>query len=232
MIDVISPMLKMFLPFAQKQMGFKEPPKLFLKGSESNAADPLGKTAYYDPKNKSITVYITGRHPKDVMRSISHELVHHTQNCRGDFANVGEMGKDYAQNNKHLREMEREAYEKGNLCFRDWSDSIKNTTYFEHLNKGDNNLMSTKAWKDREINTLLTESWGLKMDLEALAEESDVEETIEETTEVESATDTTETEISESNDEDVEKKADFTVDQIREAARRVLTRLKETKKNG
>jgi hypothetical protein len=92
--------------------------------------------------------------------------------------------------------------------------------------------MSTKAWKDREINTLLTESWGLKMDLEALAEESDVEETIEETTEVESATDTTETEISESNDEDVEKKADFTVDQIREAARRVLTRLKETKKNG
>ena len=232
MIDVISPMLKMFLPFAQKQMGFKEPPKLFLKGSESNAADPLGKTAYYDPKNKSITVYITGRHPKDVMRSISHELVHHTQNCRGDFANVGEMGEDYAQNNKHLREMEREAYEKGNLCFRDWSDSIKNTTYFEHLNKGDNNLMSTKAWKDREINTLLTESWGLKMDLEALAEESDVEETIEETTEVESTTDTTETEISESNDEDVEKKADFTVDQIREAARRVLTRLKETKKNG
>ena len=232
MIDIISPMLKMFLPFAQEQMGFKEPPRLFLKGSDSNASDPLGKTAYYDPKNKSITVYITGRHPKDVMRSISHELIHHTQNLRGDFENVGEMGNDYAQNNKHLREMEREAYEKGNLCFRDWSDSIKNTTYFEHLNKGYNNLMSTKTWKDKEINTLLTESWGLKMDLEALAEKSDVEETIEETTEADSTTDTAETEISESNDEDVEKKADFTVDQIREAARRVLTRLKETKKNG
>ena len=95
--------------------------------------------------------------------------------------------------------------------------------------------MSTKTWKDKEINTLLTESWGLKMDLEALAEESDVEETIEETTEADlttDATDTAETEISESNDEDVEKKTDFTVDQIREAARRVLTRLKETKKNG
>lgn len=222
MIDVISPMLKMFLPFAQEQMGFEEPPKLFLKGSKANAADPLGKTAYYDPENRSITVYITDRHPKDVMRSISHELVHHAQNCRGEFTDVGEMGEDYAQNNKHLRELEREAYEKGNLCFRDWSDSLKNTIYFEHLTRGDDNLMSTKTWKNREINSLLTESWGLKMDLEALAEESDVN-----TSETAEAGETISTEPIE---EDAAETADKpSLEQIEEVARRVMARIKENK---
>jgi hypothetical protein len=30
----------------------------------------------------------------------------------------------YAQNNKELRELEREAYETGNLLFRDWEDNL------------------------------------------------------------------------------------------------------------
>jgi len=231
MIDVVSPLIKKFLPFAQECMGFEELPKLFLKGSDTNAEDPLGKTAYYNPQNKSITVFITGRHPKDVMRSISHELVHHAQNCRGEFDNVGEMEEGYAQNDNHLREMEREAYEIGNLCFRDWSDSIKNTTYFEQLNKGDSNLMSIKTWKNKEIKTLLTENWGLKMDLEALSEESTVEsEEIVETEEL----DTTDTETADVVEETstLGKKPGITVEQIREIARRAITRLKETKKNG
>ena len=125
MIDILSPLIKQFLPFAKEKMGFEDPPKLFLKGASGNAKDPLGKTAYYDPQARSITVYITGRHPKDVMRSISHELVHHKQNCGGQFDEVGEMGEGYAQNDEHLREMEREAYEIGNMCFRDWEDSMK-----------------------------------------------------------------------------------------------------------
>ncbi len=154
-------MVKQFLPFAQKRMGFKNPPKLFLRRDGGNAEKPLGKTAYYDPDNKSITVYVTGRHPKDVMRSISHELVHHTQNCRGEFDKVGPMGDGYAQNDEHLREMEREAYEVGNMCFRDWEDSVKNTTYFEHLQKGEKK-MSTKDWKNKEVTQLLAEAWGFK----------------------------------------------------------------------
>ena len=143
--NILQPLLKKFMPFAQKRMGFSDPPRLFLKNNSENASNPLGRTAHYDPNNKSITVYVTDRHPKDIMRSISHELVHHTQNCRGEFDKVGEMGDGYAQNDEHLREMEREAYEVGNLCFRDWEDSIKNTTYFEHLQKGENK-MSTKDW--------------------------------------------------------------------------------------
>ena len=108
---------------------------------------------------------------KTFMRSLSHELVHHTQNCNGQFENVGEMGEGYAQNDSHLREMERQAYEIGNLCFRDWEDSIKQTIYFEHLQKGVEKAMSIKDWKNGEIKSLLSEAWGFKMDLTKLNED-------------------------------------------------------------
>ena len=170
MIDIIKPLISKFMPFAQKRLGFAKPPRLFLRSDVGNADDPLGKTAYYDPNEQKIVLYVTGRHPKDVMRSLSHELVHHTQNCRGDFDNVHEMGDGYAQNDAHLREMEREAYETGNLCFRDWEDSIKHTIYFEHLQKGVATIMSTKDWKNNEIQGLLAESWGFSMNLDNLTE--------------------------------------------------------------
>ena len=165
MFDIIKPLINQFMPFAKKRMGFAKPPRLFLRSDVSNADNPLGKTAYYDPNEQKVVLYITGRHPKDVMRSLSHELVHHTQNLRGDFDNVQAMGDGYAQNDAHLREMEREAYEMGNLCFRDWEDSIKHTIYFEHLQKGVATVMSTKDWKNKEIQGLLSEAWGFKMDL-------------------------------------------------------------------
>lgn len=161
MLDVLKPLIKQFLPFAQEKMGFENPPSLFLKSDSENASNPLGKTAFYNPSERSITLYVAERHPKDIMRSLSHELVHHAQNCRGDFDNVGEMGEGYAQNDKHLREMEREAYEKGNMCFRDWEDSLKSTIYFEHLQKGEKK-MSIKDWKNNEIKSLLAEAWGFK----------------------------------------------------------------------
>ena len=161
MIDTIESLVKDFMPFAQKRMGFKNPPRLFLKKDASNAGNPLGRTAFYDPQESSVTLYITNRHPKDIMRSLSHELVHHTQNCRGDFNNIDEMGEGYAQNDEHLREMEREAYEKGNMCFRDWEDSVKYTIKYEHLQKGDKK-MSIKDWKNKEVRGLLAEAWGFK----------------------------------------------------------------------
>ena len=170
MIDTLKPLIKKFMPYAQEKMGFKKPPRLFLRQDDDNAGNPLGKTAFYDPEQVSVTLYISGRHPKDVMRSLSHELVHHKQNCDGMFDDVGKMGEGYAQNDDHLREMEREAYEKGNMCFRDWEDSIKNTIYFENLQKGDYRSMSIKKWKDNELKGLLTEQWGFSMDLSKLNE--------------------------------------------------------------
>lgn len=177
MKDILQPLFNQFMPFAQKRMGFQKPPRVFLRDDPENAQNPLGKTAYYDPEKMSVTLYINGRHPKDVMRSLSHELVHHTQNCNGQFNDVGEMGEGYAQNDAHLREMERQAYEKGNLCFRDWEDSIKGTIYNESLQKGAKTEMSTKDWKNRELPTLLTEKWGFSFNL---LTESQEEEAVEE----------------------------------------------------
>jgi hypothetical protein len=170
MIDILSPLVKQFLPFAKERMGFERPPRLFLRKDAPNAQNPLGKTAFYDPEAESITLYVTDRHPKDIMRSLSHELVHHKQNCAGEFEHAGEMGEGYAQNDEHMREMEREAYETGNMCFRDWEDSIKSTIYFEHLQRGEKR-MSIKDWKNKEITTLLSEAWGFNFDLDKLNED-------------------------------------------------------------
>jgi len=180
MKDILQPLFNQFMPFAQKRMGFQKPPRVFLRDDPQNAQNPLGKTAYYDPGKMSVTLYINGRHPKDIMRSLSHELIHHTQNCNGQFNNVGEMGEGYAQNDEHLREMERQAYEEGNLVFRDWEDSIKGTIYNESLQKGAKNEMSIKDWKNNELSTLLTEKWGFSFNL---LTESQEEEVVEEAAE-------------------------------------------------
>ena len=158
------------MPFAQQKMGFSRPPKLFLRQDQQNADDPMGKTGFYDPQNESITLYISGRHPKDIMRSFAHELQHHTQKCNGDFDNVTNMGEQgYAQADPHMRTMEIEAY-KASIVFRDWEDSLKETIYYEHLQKGDKSSMSTKDWKNGELKSLLSEAWGFKMDLSKLNE--------------------------------------------------------------
>lgn len=137
--------LKSFLPFAQKRMGFNRPPSIFFDSDEENSKNVLGKTAHYNPESMEVVIYVDGRHPKDVIRSLSHELVHHAQNCRGDLdadiAGGTELG--YAQNNPHMRNMESEAYEKGNLCMRDWEDSVKvqlQETNYYHTN-GDGKQM-------------------------------------------------------------------------------------------
>jgi hypothetical protein len=123
----LQPFIDSLQSFAQKRLKFDRPPKLFFKQDEENSKDVFGKTAHYDPREESITIFISNRHSKDVLRSLAHELVHHMQNLRGDLSpeKCGGMEMGYTQNNDHMREMEREAYEQGNLCFRDWEDGCK-----------------------------------------------------------------------------------------------------------
>ena len=113
--------------YCQKQLGFKNPPKLFFKQDLENSKSPFGKTAFYNPQDKSVTLFTSGRHVKDILRSLAHELVHHQQNLRGDLTpeKCGEMTLTYAQDNQHMRNMEKEAYLIGNMMFRDWEDSCK-----------------------------------------------------------------------------------------------------------
>ena len=126
MIDHIKPLLSKFTIFAKNRMGFTRPPRLFLKQDLNNSKCMLGKTAHYDPQQEIITIFITGRHPKDILRSYAHELVHHTQNCKGDLSmnKIKTLNHNYAQENPHMRKMEEEAYLQGNMCFRDWEDGL------------------------------------------------------------------------------------------------------------
>ena len=125
-------------------MGFDKPPSIYFQSDEGNAQRLLGKTAHYDPTTMNVTVYVTGRHPKDVLRSLSHELVHHAQNCRGDFTNLPDTAPGYAQKDQHLRRMEEEAYSVGNMCFRDWEDGVKTgkLKISVKINESKNNIVS------------------------------------------------------------------------------------------
>ncbi len=110
-----------------KQMNRKV--TVILKDDEANADDFFGKTGYYNPDEEEIILFITNRHPKDIIRSFAHELIHHEQNCRGDYLNLnlGMTATDpaYALHDDGLREMEREAFERGNMLFRYWCDIKK-----------------------------------------------------------------------------------------------------------
>lgn len=103
-------------------------PKVVISPSPEYAMDPFGKTAYYDPANKCITLFVAGRHIKDVLRSYAHELIHHNQNLAGKFdqEHLSALSDPrYAENDTHLLEMEKDAYLRGNICFRFWEDSMK-----------------------------------------------------------------------------------------------------------
>lgn len=174
--------------FAQKRFGFKKPPLLNLVSDEKNAGKLLGKTAYYDPQSLAVTIYTDNRHAKDILRSLAHELVHHTQNENGMLNDSGYHGQGYAQKNKGLRKSEEDAYLRGNMCFRDWEDQLKQdkpTIYNEWRNKD----MSTKDWKRKELMENLNEKFGFKMDLKKLNEakykKDDEEESEEEESEEE-----------------------------------------------
>jgi hypothetical protein len=132
----------------------------------------LAKTGHYDPNTMEIHVFATGRHPKDILRSIAHELVHHNQHMNGELDMRGYSGKGYAQKNPKLRKAEMEANDP--MLFRDWEDSLKekeNTIYNERRNR----KMSLKEWKNKEIGDLLTGKWGFKMDLGKLNEAAQAE---------------------------------------------------------
>ena len=98
----------------------------FIDDDADNAQDILGTTAYYDPQSKTIVLYTLDRHPKDILRSFCHEMVHHEQNMKGT---LGDIKTQNTTEDSHLDEIEREAYERGNIMFRNWTDSLSKKTW-------------------------------------------------------------------------------------------------------
>ena len=95
----------------------------FIDNDEDNAGNIFGRTAYYSPSEMKIVLYTMGRHPKDILRSFAHEMIHHHQNLSGTLGNIQTTNTN---EDGDLEKLEREAYESGNIMFRNWEDSIKN----------------------------------------------------------------------------------------------------------
>jgi hypothetical protein len=125
----------------------------FIDDDITNAEKFLGKTAYYDPINKSITLYTHGRHPKDIARSYAHEMIHHIQNLEGRLGNITTTN---TQEDDKLNDLEAEANLKGTMTFRNWTDGLdENTTTNSYPFK-----VTDKTYDD-EDNSLITVSYEL-----------------------------------------------------------------------
>jgi hypothetical protein len=106
-----------------KGMNIKPLPKVvFYHGNVENAKDFFGKTAYYNPNTMEIVLYTEGRHPKDIVRSFSHEMIHHTQNLEDRLGNISTTNTN---EDDHLTKIEAEANLKGTMTFRGWTDSLQ-----------------------------------------------------------------------------------------------------------
>ena len=137
--DIVSPVLKENATYSQnidyKQMiqdltdymikkgrNIEPLPKVeFVDGDSENAKDFFGKTAYYDPNTQTIVLYTEGRHPKDIVRSFSHEMVHHTQFLED---RLGDVQTTDTTEDVNLDKIEQEANLVGTMTFRNWTDSI------------------------------------------------------------------------------------------------------------
>ena len=147
------PMIKSLTEYMlDKGMNIRPLPKVkFVDDDAENAQNFFGKTAYYDPNNRVIVLYTMNRHPKDVMRSYAHEMIHHMQNCDGRLRGITTQNTNEGGD---LPEIEREAYEKGNMTFRNWTDTLTEGVLTEgRYDKISNQISSAifKYWKE-DIN--------------------------------------------------------------------------------
>jgi hypothetical protein len=138
MLTKLKSSLKQFYPYAKKQLGFDRPVRLFLKHDANNATDVYGKTAYYDPQEEKVVLYVTNRHPKDILRSFAHELVHHKQNCDGRLHGLA-AGEGYAQTEQG-EQLEKEAY-LGSMMFRNFEDTRRKQMTTEELKQKVENIV-------------------------------------------------------------------------------------------
>ena len=151
-LSSLEPHVQGMYDFFDQKIGFKRPPTMHFDSDPNNQSNVLGKTAYYDPSSLEIHVFTDGRHPKDMLRSIAHELIHHQQNLEGRLNVGGYMGQGYYLQNEAMKELEQEAMLKGNHHLREYEDNIKSEEIQE---------MSLKEWKNNELNKLLLEKFGI-----------------------------------------------------------------------
>lgn len=156
--------------FFSNKYSFDKHPAIHLDSDEQNKAELLGKTAYYDPQSHEVHIYTDNRHPKDMLRSIAHELIHHKQNLEDRLQVGGYNGPGYYLKNDKLKEIEHEAMLEGNACMREWEDTKK------YENRKESEDMSLKEWKNNELNGLLLKKFGILKESNDQLEEECLEE--------------------------------------------------------
>ena len=215
-LDNLEPHVQGMYDYFDQKIGFNKPPTMVFDSDPGNQSNVLGKTAYYDPDSLQIHIYSDGRHPKDMLRSIAHELIHHKQNMEGRLNVGGYHGEGYYLENKELKKLEHEAMLEGNATMREWEDTIKK----------ESNNMSLKEWKNNELNSLLLKKFGILKEsisetAETLEEEEEVVEEQKENLDEEEVVEEQKENLDE-EEEVVENKVD-----INEVVRRVLGRNKK-----
>jgi hypothetical protein len=106
-----------------QKMNITPLPEVKIRYDEDQANNFFGRTAYYNLNNKEVILYVMGRHPKDVCRSFTHEMIHHIQNIEGRLEGLAATTNTNEDSN--LQEIEKEAYLRGNITFRNWEDGVK-----------------------------------------------------------------------------------------------------------
>tara|TARA_R110000744_G_scaffold93128_1_gene179932 strand:- start:1472 stop:3145 length:1674 start_codon:yes stop_codon:yes gene_type:complete len=130
-IDIAEKIAKLTKHMLDKGMNIKPLPTMeFIDGDSNNAKEFLGKTAYYDPDKMHIVLYTEGRHPKDIVRSYSHEMIHHIQNLEGRLGNITTTN---TTEDDYLTQLEAEANLKGTMTFRGWTDSLNESIVGEKI---------------------------------------------------------------------------------------------------
>jgi len=107
----------------RKQISLRNVPEIKIINNYLETADLFRPTATYTPNTAEIKLHVAGRHAKDILRSFCHELIHHIQKEEGRLLSVKTTDTTAS---RELEELEKEAYLRGNLLFRNWEDSMKN----------------------------------------------------------------------------------------------------------
>ena len=160
-LSSLGPHVQGMYDYFDQKIGFQKPPTMFFDSDPSNQSKVLGKTAYYDPQSLEIHIFTDGRHPKDMLRSIAHELIHHQQNEEGRLDVGGYHGEGYYLKNEKMKKLEQEAMLTGNALMREYEDTLKLKEKKE---------MSLKEWKNNELNKNLLKKFGILKESNNLTE--------------------------------------------------------------
>lgn len=99
-------------------------PKIYLDFKKRNKNPILLPTGKYDRDDFVIILFCYGRHIKDILRSLSHEMIHHQQNLDGKLK--FKVTTTNIHEDERILELEKDAYMNGNIIFRSWTTDEEN----------------------------------------------------------------------------------------------------------